>query len=544
MIEKIIENWLDNSTERAFQGPFCSMLASQGHTVLHMSRHCAMELGKDVITLAPDGVPCAYQLKTAPGGKISLNQWRDINSQVFDLVTGSIVHPSVSSGQPHRSFFVTNGELEEEVSRAIDDMNRKWRASGNPHYKVETIVRGELLQMGRQMDTNLWPSELKSVQQLLEMFLMSGEDIFPRGKFSMLLEDTLPFEKASDGKSPSDNACGRAVSSAALICALAVSKFSASKNHVAEIEGWTIYAAYVMALATRHDLSPKIWKPSFEIALSYIYNRLIDLTEEMASRETLLEGHTFGDQVFVPVRRTWLAGLIACAGLWDRRQKTLPLNLSTFIRQFCSSDALKLDIWGEGAIPPMLGLYWFRRFAESTRKPDDFLCGLIRFVTDSNKKGGLQPPLPSPYIEVSEVLTSRLAIQIGMEGKVLTDDYSGNSWSLESLIHVYVRRNWKRHFKLLWPDITRVAFESYMPAEPWRFFTWRDRERSASVTMIQPNHRQDWAELVEIAKHEGGRDVPARAKSYPEFVLLFLTIFPYRLTADVARWLDGEFVSQ
>ena len=91
MIEKLIENWLDKSVERTFQIPFCYMLVEKGSKIIHMTRHCGMELGKDVIAISPDEVPCAYQLKTAPGGRITLAQWNGgINNQVFNLVVNPI----------------------------------------------------------------------------------------------------------------------------------------------------------------------------------------------------------------------------------------------------------------------------------------------------------------------------------------------------------------------------------------------------------------------------------------------------------------------
>ena len=83
MLERVIENWLDKATERTFQKPYCYMLSAEGHTIIHLTRHGAMELGKDIITIAPDGTPCAFQLKT---GDISLAKWRDeVSSQTSDL---------------------------------------------------------------------------------------------------------------------------------------------------------------------------------------------------------------------------------------------------------------------------------------------------------------------------------------------------------------------------------------------------------------------------------------------------------------------------
>ena len=125
MIERLLENWLTRANERSFQIPFCHWLAYKGHTVVHMSRHCAMEMGKDILAIDPEGIPCAYQLKGVEGGgRITLSKWRDdLSKQLHPLVHRKIVHPSIPD-RPHRSFIVINGELDEEVARDIDDFNR------------------------------------------------------------------------------------------------------------------------------------------------------------------------------------------------------------------------------------------------------------------------------------------------------------------------------------------------------------------------------------------------------------------------------------
>ena len=169
MLERIIENWLDKATELSYQQPFCYMLSAKGYTIIHSTRHPAMELGVDIIAIAPDGTPCAYQLKT---GNISLRKWRDeVGSQTDDLVCGQLNHPSVDTSKYHRSYFVTNGRIEEEVSRAIDDRNRAWESRNQPYRRLETIVRGELFEKAKKLGTDLWPSELTDITTLLEMFL-------------------------------------------------------------------------------------------------------------------------------------------------------------------------------------------------------------------------------------------------------------------------------------------------------------------------------------------------------------------------------------
>ena len=149
MLERVIENWLDKATERSFEQPFCYMLSAEGHTIIHLTRHGAMELGKDIITIAPDGTPCAFQLKA---GNISLAKWRDeVSAQTFDLVSLKINHPSVDSSKHHKSYLVTNGNIAEEVSRAIDDRNRTWENQNQPYLHLKTIVRGQLLEKAQAL---------------------------------------------------------------------------------------------------------------------------------------------------------------------------------------------------------------------------------------------------------------------------------------------------------------------------------------------------------------------------------------------------------
>ena len=63
MLERIIENWLDKATERSFEKPFCYMLSAEGYTIIDLTRHSSMELGKDIITIAPDGTPLCLSVK-------------------------------------------------------------------------------------------------------------------------------------------------------------------------------------------------------------------------------------------------------------------------------------------------------------------------------------------------------------------------------------------------------------------------------------------------------------------------------------------------
>ena len=87
MLNRLLENWLDSASERSYQSAFCQLLAAQGHTVLHSTRHNVLEYGKDILTIDPQGTPCAYQLKGNPGSRLTLDQFRKIQDQLVQLVT-------------------------------------------------------------------------------------------------------------------------------------------------------------------------------------------------------------------------------------------------------------------------------------------------------------------------------------------------------------------------------------------------------------------------------------------------------------------------
>src|SRR5437879_433230 len=101
MIERLIENWLINTTEIGFQEAFCQLLLYEGYQVLHLTRHGEHEQGKDILALDSSGQPCAFQLKGLKGKRLTVTAFRDLLGQVTDLVEIGIVHPAAKR-QPHQ----------------------------------------------------------------------------------------------------------------------------------------------------------------------------------------------------------------------------------------------------------------------------------------------------------------------------------------------------------------------------------------------------------------------------------------------------------
>lgn len=528
MIERVVENWLTDSTERSFQVPFCHVLANKGFTVLHMSRHCGMELGKDVIAIDPSGIPCAFQLKTPQGKRITLKEWRKgINQQVHDLVTLKLVHPSLPAKSHHRSFLVTNRGIDEEVARAIDDMNRQWTDSGQTHLRLETIVGGAILKDALDLGSNLWPTELSDARTLLELFLHDGAEHLPKRKLAKLLEGTMSL--AEDGRKPSQADAVRSLSSAALLCAIATKAFAERENHFAQVEAWVMLIAHVLAVAERRHLPFSVWKGAFGIGVKAIRNSLANLVEELKSRPHVVEGDRTTDADVRRVRVTCLLALVAIHELWNGGEEE-------FVRQFCEKYQSQLLLWGESAVPQFLAFYWHLRNVDATPRSDFLLAHLIEGICRNNAPGAVvSEAIASPYYCADEVLAQRLSAA----DEPWEEDFRRNSYSLEAIIHLFVRQNWKQHMKQLWPSVTRVWFNRCDVKSKWRWFLWATEK--ADHWAVCPRLTRKWDDLRDEAWEDKGKSIPSTIKKWPLLVLLFLIVYPHRLNADVVRWLDSRF---
>lgn len=531
MLERVIENWLDKASERSLQQPYCSMLSAEGHTIIHLTRHCGMEMGKDIITVDPDGTPCAFQLKA---GNISLARWKqEVGPQIDDLVVGKINHPSVDSSKHHKSYLVTNGNIVEEVCRAIDDRNQTWANQDQPYLHLETRVRGQLLEQAKGLGTDLWPTELTDIKALLEMFLENGLGVLPKAKLASLFESTLLLSCDDNGAPPSQKCCERLIASAAILCAIATSSYSNKNNHVAKVEAWTLYIAYVLAFAERWGLCAKVYENEFEIAIQSIHGSLANLCDEIREREHLAEGDPFVDSYVYKIRMTWLLGLMSIFALWKGSKGGSKDEVDDFLREFCNEKQNFLVLWGEAAIPQLLAFFWYWRKIDATKRPDNFLRWLISSICKRNgPKGG--GSLASPYYEVEDILPYILRIA----EEPFNDSFKGESYALEGLIHLYVRRNWKQAMKSLWPGITRLAYLSFETENSCDFYRWRNTE-GADKTVF-PEHTQEWDKLKASASEADGTCIPPSIKSHPILLLLFLCVYPYRMNAQILRWLDTQ----
>lgn len=530
MIERVVANWLTKINERLLEIPFCQLLAGEGYQVIHLSRHGSFEQGKDIIAIAPDGVPCAFQLKGAPSGKkITQKLWaQEYLAQITRLVEIPIKHPSVDPNSQRRVYFVTNGEIDEEVRVEIEDRNTEWEHRGYP--RLRTVVHGELLTRFINLNTNFWPTELTSERELLELFLVDGTDCLNKERLANFITQLVPLSGT-----PNPVQLSRALACVAVMTTLALSSYSEKCNYVAVFEGWIVYTAHLVAVVEKYALTSEYWRDHLDISCLAIETALSDLCNELIERKHFIEGNALVEQPFYRGRITWLIGLMSAYALWKIiRGEQIEDTKAAWLKNFLSSQKDELLLWGEAAIPQFLSYFWLLPFITADLEPIQLLTSIISNIVAVNTQV-IGTGLPDPYILLPEAMEQMTGIASSNKPSI---NYKGQSYTLEALIHLLARRGWRQHLRWLWPQITRLRFVEFVPDSPIDFCFWRTE--AGRLYDKQPEMPQSWEKLKAEARKVDNSSIPKLFDMHRELLLMFMLVYPHRLTKNVAKVMDEK----
>jgi len=532
MIERLLENWLDKATEKSFQTPFCYMLVNEGYTVIHLTRHCAMEIGKDIIAIAPDGKPCAYQLKSSSSRKIVMD---DIDIRQLDRLRLAIAHPATSKAQAHTSYFVTNKDIEEEAQRVINDYNLTNKAIANS--EIQVISRGNLLKKARDVGYSLFPTELEDTKALLELFLVEGWRPLQREKFARLIENTIGI----DADKISSQERLRRVSSAALITAIALSPHSSASNHISEIEGWSIFLSYLYAVAEKHNIKIGKFQNEIDITFAAICNCLYDLHSEVIEKTSkhiagLVGTNAMVDSAFgyYRARITITAAYLAVFNfimssrqdIDDNDKKIIALNC-----EFIKKGIPYFVFLSEGFTPYLLAIYFNYLLYDETHFDYALISWIYKHLIISSKIGN---GLLSPYISYERVLEQKTGIS---NDEIAGDICKFRSHVIEGIMYLHMKHNMKNDAKYFWSHYAKFESVEYTPKNMYDLFRWNNGESGTTSSKI-PSFPGSWNEYYTNAKLSCDEHIPKSIMPAPIHLLLVLLVMPHRLSSMNMRWLD------
>ena len=306
MIERLVENWLDNAGERGFETPFAQLLTLEGHRVLQGPVHHPFEHGKDIITIGPDGAACAFQLK---GPKLRrLDDFEEIHGQLLALVSTAISHAGIGAPRrPDRVYLVTNGVLTPPVRDRLQQFN-----VGNvPHQcpAVEPVERDHLLSRFSAAHGSYLPQSLPDVRTLLDLYYADPSTLFPVYRFATYLTHLMPFPPAQ-ASGPDRR---RAVASAALLTAYAANSWTQAENHLCTAQAWLTFCVTLLRFAEVHGSDEAEWRASYDLALDAARASLESLSKEAAEAPDLAVPH-LTEGLFYPARALLICGYLS--GYW------------------------------------------------------------------------------------------------------------------------------------------------------------------------------------------------------------------------------------
>ena len=525
MIERVIENWLTSTNERGYEIPFCQLLASQGHRILHLSSHGPQEQGKDIITIAPDGVPCAYQLKGERD--IGLGTWRNIRGEIEELIEIPIHHPSVANDLPnHRAYLVNNGLLKDTVRREIHDRNRVNSRRGLP--TLEVILLPDLLKGFIEIHGRFLPTEPADFRRFLELYLADGTALLPQHQFSNFLHSVLPFGDKVAKKLELE----RALASALILTGYVLSPYNERQNHISLINGWILLAAHVLAIASKARLPKKNWRPTFDLCMFGVEQSFRGLVEEVLSRNNFVEGNPFTDGMVYKARMTLVLGyLTAYENFLHLKGETS--ESTEAIKNFAEAQMEHLLLWGESAVPTFLSLAWFLERQNRQLVAEQLILSMIHTIATFNSPNNNARGLPDPYHSAEDVISSNFGLD---QGDMSQEDFQGHSYALKSLVWWSARRLRRQSLARLWKEITRITYTEFIPEPPWATYLWNSEKGKLHHRF--PKKPESWKGLLAQARSEEPGEVPDLLRQMPEFTLLFLLVYPHRLRPDLVRFLD------
>ena len=523
MLEKLIENWLDSASERTYQPIFCQMLMNQGFTIIHSTRHTPIEFGKDVIAQAPDGSIHAYQLKGNPKSRINLTQYREIKPQLYELVHQKIVNSAVSADQ-HRSYLVTNGEIDEDVQTAIANENAKNESDGLPNRRLETITRGQLLEWSKKLDTSLWPSELEDTKTFLEIITDGGNHHFPIKKFCHLLEELLSLK--CDTKKIKKEELNRRAKSAALLTGICLKPFSERQNHWAIITAWTLFSMHLIASVERHIKIPDL-EEQLSFAESVIFDSSTMLMHEVTERpECLAEGEGLSDFPVYSWRLSLLKAIGSIFWMWTNKGNTWPEGeLKDRLEEFLFSDERGVDIWGEAAFPQALIHIWATEIKKESAYPEKIQELL---------KTAIMQPLPCVYHDAEAVIRHSLSEHLEAFRSPIADeleDKVSTSWFSRQLMFHLACRNEKKICQDMWPEYSKITSANFIPETKWEYCLFRTK--NGNNMSFVPMEEEQWDVVCKAANNQADAIIPSSLEQRPWLMCFWMLLCPHRALHQV-----------
>ncbi|MGW1324265.1 hypothetical protein ACWD64_17225 [Streptomyces antibioticus] len=513
MKSKIVENWLTKVNELTFTIPFSQLLVSQGHKVVHISSQGPLEQGKDVISVAPDGMVHCYQLKC---GKINGRVWGEIKSEIDQLVELPPKHPSLPKEvEEWEAYLVTNGSIANPTARDIYDYAESKKGKG--HRPLKTMVGGELVAAFTEFYDDFLPVDALDLQIFLEIYNQNGDFELDTQKFKLFFES---FFQASHDVSRQRKV--ESIRASIVLCNYLLSLKHEAENHLGIIKGYVLLLASIYEFCDEHKIAGRLWKDSESLVYEAIEIQFRRLTGEL---QTLPDGYVqrkygvLSEVVTHKIRCSELLGYISAFKSYYRLRHGQKPEISETLDSLTSSMIEHRALLGEVFIPYFVNYIADLHHEGKEAEAATHLTHLV--VALSNSHLGEKRGLPSPYYNLTESVNWALG-----RGRRIEEDFQWRSHSMHALTLMSAHLGLRDVISSLWPVISRISREEMIPNEPRDYFFWR--MENGTLYSSFPDVTQSWAALQNEAAEDYSDSLPETLKDRKFFLPLFINAMPHR----------------
>lgn len=516
MQNRLVENWLTKAKELTFTIPFAQLLALRGYRILHISKGGSVEQGKDIIALDKDGEVHCYQLKC---GDIGTSQWRDIKTEVDELVQIPPKHPSLPSDvKSWHSYLVTNGMLNNTSARTINDYSEEMSKKG--FSRLRTVLKDELVEDFATYYGSFFPDSPIELQTFLGIYNQPGYDTLNNQEYKLYFERYFGSITTKSKQKKLE-----AINASVILCSYLLTNKYAADNHAEIIKAWTLLLATIYHYAKKEDIKDKAIADTelliFE-ALELSYRQLID---DVVQNQTMLVEPSY-DLLSEPfmvhkIRCTELLGLITTYFNFCILRGSEPYCPKEVVEKlvFMSNNKAVL---GESYIPFLLNYVVFLLKVNKGNQAVAELNGLLSGLLSTHGKN--QPGTPSPYYSLVEAAE----IALDLEDSPVKESFEGRSYTLWAIVLLLAKLGQRELLNHHWRLISYVSCQEIVAENANDLLLWRCED---SVLQDKfPNPEQSWKALQEEANTDYTQELPLALQARKYFIPLWLNVMPHRTT--------------